>query len=342
MGNNNPVISFGEMSGASILSVDDTAADWTQAVLPAHTSPWSGGENLDASNTISRLFKIEWGNNIVPWRFRIALGLHSYGLHSARKLKWADIGFDKLNRKGVWRKFGQPLHFLTLEFSDVSLEKGYQLDYARRSHRYVEVSGLFVALICAIAVGKSVQDNPMVSDCSVMDAILSQTLFYVAIMGLLRSAVAFLLILSKRLSKWIIENFQLVQSSWSLGALTMSLTVYYNSPFPECVIGGSEAGMLSLLVILVAVFFRLRFIYLLAIFFYASILILSLRWVSPVAGFGGPVDVVMILFTILASLATVYFHRSSSAEGFCSVPRSDHRVPALGPAPSECPTEADY
>ena len=280
-----------------------------ESIFPLNAAPWNHPEDPRLLNQYIKppLFRFEWGPNLIPWRFRILFGIHSYGLHSARKLVWGDVGFDKLNRKSVWRKFGQTLHFLTLEFADVSLEKGYQLDFAERSHKYVQVSGLFVAVISGLVLGKSIQDNPENPTCSLTDSVLSQTLFYALILGVLRSCISLSFISSTRYSKWMIANFQIFQTVWASVALLLCMSMLYFNPFSHCAVHGQEAGTFSVLVILVAVFFRMRFIYLLALSVLAVFYLMIARWFSPAAGMNGFMDPLLMLVATVGSLGTVYF-----------------------------------
>ena len=281
-----------------------------ESIFPLNTAPWNNTQDpklLDSANH-PPLLRFELGTSMIPWRFRILFGVHSYGLHSARTLVWDDIGFDKLNRKSVWRKFGQTLHFLTLEFADVSLEKGYQLDFATRSRTYVQVSGIFVAIICAIVMGKSIQDHNEALNCSVGATFVSDTLFCAMILGLLRSAISLSFVTwSSRFSKWMVANFQLFQTGWALLALILCFSVFYFNPNPECVIQGEEAATYSILIILLAIFFRLRFIYLLGLIGVSVVYVLSARWGSTVAGMKGFMDPVLMAASALGSLLTVYF-----------------------------------
>lgn len=279
-----------------------------ESIFPMNQAPWNHPEDptLRIQYIKPPLFRMELGSNLIPWRFRVFFGLHSYGLDRGRRLVWNDIGFDRLNRKSVWRKFGQTLHFLTLEFADVSLEKGYQLDYANRSHRYVQWSGIFVAIISAIAMGKIIQDHSSRVACSVPETVLSSTLFYTMILGILRTLISLPLCVSKSFSEWVIPNFQLFQSAWAVMALFLCLSMFYFNPVPACVIIGEEATIFSLLTVLTAVFFRLRFFYLLLLDITAAGYVLIARWFSSAAGMAGFVDPIMMLTSVLGSLGTVY------------------------------------
>lgn len=280
-----------------------------ESIFPLNSAPWNRPDDprLLTQYIKPPLFRFDGGLSLIPWRLRILLGVHSYGLHSARRLAWDDIGFDKLNRKSVWRKFGQTLHFLTLEFADVSLEKGYQLDFATRSHRFVQMSGAFVAVIGAIAVGKSIQDNQRLERCSLGENIASSTLSYAVLLGALRSLISLSFMPSKSFSSWVISNFQLFQVVWGVTALVVCLSIFYFNPFPDCVIPGQEAGVLSIFMALLAVFFRLRFIYLSFLFGFALLYTLIARWFSPAAGMNGMMDPIMMVATLLGCLGSVYF-----------------------------------
>lgn len=287
----------------------ETAND-IESIFPLNASPWlySSEQGVpDPKIQQPRLFRFELGTSMIPWRFRILLGIHSYGLHSSRKLIWDDIGFDKLNRKSVWKKFGQTLHFLTLEFADVSLEKGYQFDHALRSHRYVQISGVFVALIAALMVGKAVQDNIDSTSCSVGEMILSETLFYAMIMGLVRSLISLSFVTSKRFTVWLMDNFQLFQSAWAVFAMITCLSLYYYPPSPSCAVPGQEATIFAALVIIVSVFYRLRFIYLFGLIVLSAVFVLCLRWSSQVAGMRGPIDPIIMTAAAIGSLGSIYF-----------------------------------
>ena len=281
-----------------------------ESIFPLNASPWlnSPGTGVpDVNVQEPRLFRFQFGSNMIPWRLRILLGLHTYGLHSAKKLRWNDIGYDKLNRKSVWKKFGQTLHFFTLEFADVSLEKGYQFDHALRSHRYVQMSGVFVAIIAAIVVGKTVQDNTQPTNCSLGDMVLSETLFYAMILGLVRSVISLSFISSARFTDWLMANFQLFQFVWALAAMITCLGLFYYNPLSSCMAQGQEATTFTALVILVSVFYRLRFIYLFILVIFSAIFIACARWNSSVAGMNGPIDPIIMATAAIGSLGTIYF-----------------------------------
>ena len=278
-------------------------------IFPANMAPWNHPEDpqLRPQYIKPPLFRFELGANLVPWRIRILFGLHSYGFDTRMRLKWGDIGFDKLNRKSVWRKFGQTLHFATLEFADVSLEKGYQMDYASRSHRYVQISGIFVAIICALAIGRSIESYRDASQCSVGEAILENTLFYELLVGAFRSLISLSFFRTERFTKWLILNFQLFQTSWAIFGLILCLSLFYFSPFPDCRVGGQEASVFTVLVVIVSVFFRLRFIYLFFVLLFGCVSTLCVRWFSTAAGIGGVFDVLMVIAAVVGSLGAVYF-----------------------------------
>jgi class 3 adenylate cyclase len=278
-------------------------------IFPVNMAPWNHPEDpqIRAQYIKPPLFRFDFGASLVPWRLRIMLGLHSYDLHSARRLAWDDIGFDKLNRKSVWRKFGQTLHFATLEFADVSLEKGYQMDYAGRSHHYVQLSGLFVAIICALAVGRAIENNYDNLTCSVGDTILTCVMFYQMILAIIRSFLALAFATKGKLTRWFIGNFQLFQTVWACLGLSLCLTMFYYPPLSHCRIAGQEGSTVAILIAIVSVFFRLRFIYLLLVLLFAAALVLSLRWSSASAEIYGVFDILVIIAAAAGSLGAVYF-----------------------------------
>ncbi len=279
-----------------------------ESIFPVNAAPWVNGQDARSLSQYSSPphFRFEYGMQLIPWRLRIFLGLHSYGLHSAKELEWGDIGYDKLNRKSVWRKFGQTLHFLTLEFADVSLEKGYQLDYAQRSLVYVQMSGVLVAMICALIYGKLLQDNPL-TNCTVGESIVSESLFYMMILGVLRSIATIAVYLYRPYMDWVLSNFQLYQYCWAFVGVFTSLTFFYFNPSPHCAGStGGEASTCSVLVVLVAVFYRLRFIYLLAVFLLGLVYMLAVRWFSEFAMMMGVMDPVIMWASAIGSLLTVY------------------------------------
>jgi class 3 adenylate cyclase len=300
-----PNKSEGAKSGSSRLR--DQAPD-IENIFPANMAPWNHPEDpqIHAQYIKPPLFRFDLGVNLIPWRLRIFFGIHNYLYTTQRNLKWGDIGFDKLNRKSVWRKFGQTLHFATLEFADVSLEKGYQMDYATRSHRYVQVSGVFVAIICALSIGRSIDYYGSTVPCSVGEIIVADTMFYEMIVGMLRSILALAFVTTEMCKKWLISNFQLFQASWACGGLVICLCLFYFGPH-ACRIKGQEATTFTILVVIVSVFFRLRFIYLLFVLTFASVFILSVRWFSPTAGINHIFDILMMISAVFGCLGTVYF-----------------------------------
>jgi class 3 adenylate cyclase len=279
-----------------------------ESIFPMNVAPWVNGQDAKSLSQYSRPphFRFEYGMQLIPWRMRILFGLHSYNIHSAKQLKWDDVGYDKLNRKSVWRKFGQTLHFFTLEFADVSLEKGYQLDYARRSMVYVQMSGVIVALISALIYAKSIQDNP-VSGCSLSESVISEPLFYMMLVGITRSTSTLSIRFNGPYRDWVLSNFQLFQFLWAILAIIACLVPFYFSPYPDCVgSSGGEAVTFSVLIILVAVFYRLRFIYLLGIITSATLFLLCVRWSSAYSGMNGPMDPIIMAASCFGSLIMVY------------------------------------
>ena len=278
-------------------------------IFPANMAPWNNPEDPQMRPQYIKppLFRFDLGPNLIPWRLRILWGWHDFGLLSARRLDWEDIGFDKLNRKSVWRKFGQTLHFATLEFEDVSLEKGYQMDYARRSHQYVQISGIFVAIICGLSIGRSMEVTQDKLSCSVVETIFTSTLFYEMVLGILRSLLALAFMRSPNFTKWLISNFQLFQTTWACAGLVLCLSMFYFPPVPDCRITGQEATTYTILVVVVSIFFRLRFIYLLFVLIFATVFILTVRWFSTSVGFDGVFDILMVIAAVLGSLGAVYF-----------------------------------
>ena len=278
-------------------------------IFPANMAPWNHPEdpNLRPQYIKPPLFRFDLGVNLVPWRVRLLFGLHSYAFDSRSRIRWEDVGFDKLNRKSVWRKFGQTLHFATLEFADVSLEKGYQMDYATRSHFYVQISGIFVMVICALSIGRTIEHFGNSPGCTVGEAILANTMFYEMIIGALRSMMTLSFLRSEKVTKWLISNFQLFQTCWAIGGLILCLSLFYFPPIPECRVWGQESTVYTILVLIVSVFFRLRFIYLLFVLVVGTAFMLSVRWLSSISGVDGPFDILMMVTASLGGLGTVYF-----------------------------------
>lgn len=280
-------------------------------IFPSNMAPWNHPEDpqLRPQYIKPPLFRFEGGINLIPWRIRIFLGLgnESLGPVSTRRLRWGEIGFDKLNRKSVWRKFGQTLHFATLEFADVSLEKGYQMDYASRSHQYVQICGVFVALVCALAIGRMIETYGTTAECTLGESILANTMFYEMLLGIIRSMISLSFISADRFKKWLLGNFQLFQTTWACMGLLLCLSLFYFSPFPDCRVRGEEANTYTVLVVIVSVFFRLRFIYLFFVLVFTTVFILCIRWSSPAAGIAGVFDILMMVIAAVGSLCAVYF-----------------------------------
>ena len=59
----------------------------------------------------------------VPWNYR--LGIFGAG-------SWNNVLYDRLERDILWVKYGIALSFVTLEFDDIEMERGFQADMARR------------------------------------------------------------------------------------------------------------------------------------------------------------------------------------------------------------------
>ena len=62
--------------------------------------------------------------DLLPWSLRY---------RGRDKEKWSDVPYDQLEREELWQESGVAMHFVTLEFDDVEMERGFQADMARRT-----------------------------------------------------------------------------------------------------------------------------------------------------------------------------------------------------------------
>ena len=60
----------------------------------------------------------------LPWSIRCGLS----SIYSS----WDDVPFESHERELLWSEYGVTMNFVTLEFDDIEMERGFQADMARR------------------------------------------------------------------------------------------------------------------------------------------------------------------------------------------------------------------
>ena len=86
-----------------------------------------GSESIvagESSNLAARLCFPFGRLDSLPWAIRY--------LSSRTQGKWEDVPYDQLEHDLLWQEYGVTMHFVTLEFEDIEMERGFQSDLARR------------------------------------------------------------------------------------------------------------------------------------------------------------------------------------------------------------------
>ncbi|KAF4730492.1 Nitrogen permease regulator 2, partial [Perkinsus olseni] len=156
----------------------------------------------------------------IPWRLRFILGSETSGSAKA----WREVQYTKLERETMWRAFGQPTHWLTLEFADdASLEKGFQVHFAERARRYPYwyflLTACLIVLYCWLQYEILRSNHPSVTFVRVIMTEPTALFFFAAIVKL-SIEVIFLAD-----SLWFVENYFPIQLL--LAALSGSAVLFW-------------------------------------------------------------------------------------------------------------------
>ncbi|KAF4661340.1 Nitrogen permease regulator 2 [Perkinsus olseni] len=247
----------------------------------------------------------------IPWRLRFMLGSETSGSAKA----WREVQYTKLERETMWRAFGQPTHWLTLEFADdASLEKGFQVHFAERARRYPYwyflLTACLIVLYCWLQYEILRSNHPSVTFVRVIMTEPTALFFFAAIVKL-SIEVIFLAD-----SLWFVENYFPIQLL--LAALSGSAVLFwmYWSPLilKYYIWPLQEALTYSVLMAFSIVLFKLRFIHILYLSVYLLAFLFSARWIAlgtypfeQSIFFHEPLRSVAIIVAPTAVLATIRY-----------------------------------
>ncbi|KAF4651956.1 Nitrogen permease regulator 2, partial [Perkinsus chesapeaki] len=161
----------------------------------------------------------------LPWRLRFLIGSETSG--SAKG--WREVQYTRLERDTMWEAFGQPTHWLTLEFADdAALEKGFQVDFAARARRYPYwyflLTACLIIIYCWLQYELLHPRYPSVTFVRLMMTEPASIIFFAAIVKL---AIEVIFLAD---SLWFVENYFPMQLLLSVLAGTAVLLWMYISP----------------------------------------------------------------------------------------------------------------
>ncbi|KAF4661661.1 hypothetical protein FOZ61_003056 [Perkinsus olseni] len=242
---------------------------------------------------------IRWDFSVVsllPWTLRIPLRLHDCKNPKNGKLycKWDAVLYDKLNRHELWARHGQSMHWLTLEFENPGLEKGYESLH----NRYPEAT-----------FGRVLLAEPL-------NALIYLGLIHFTIVSILvrepspppRSSSSTASLRASHES-----YFQAFQSCFAWFTTTLALLWMYLGP--ELIAWYTwpmdEASTFCILLLVTACLYRLRFILMVAVSVYQIVLFVALRASFPTVAerhgefFDLPTDpVIMVVSALFMAILT--------------------------------------
>ncbi|KAF4672011.1 hypothetical protein FOL47_001022 [Perkinsus chesapeaki] len=243
---------------------------------------------------------IRWDFSVVsllPWTLRIPLKLHDCRNPKNGKLycRWDAVLYDKLNRRELWARHGQSMHWLTLEFENPGLERGYQIDLAYRSLHlvhFIAVSILMREPVSRKGAGVSLRTS------------------HDSIGGSRSSSLR-----SRRRAprRWLVQRFQSFQGVFAWITVTLSLLWMYLGPklIPWYTWPMDEASTFCILLLVSGCLYRLRFILMVAMTVYQIILFVALRASFPAVArqhgefFDLPTDpVIMVASAVFIAVLT--------------------------------------
>ncbi|KAF4725729.1 Nitrogen permease regulator 2 [Perkinsus olseni] len=265
---------------------------------------------------------IRWDFSVVsllPWTLRIPLRLHDCKNPKNGKLycKWDAVLYDKLNRRELWARHGQSMHWLTLEFENPGLEKGYQIDLAYKSLQLIRV----LSLILVLGGYESLHNR--YPEATFGRVLLAEPLNALIYLGLIHFTIVSILVrepsppprssstASLRASHE--SYFQAFQSCFAWFTTTLALLWMYLGP--ELIAWYTwpmdEASTFCILLLVTACLYRLRFILMVAVSVYQIILFVALRASFPSVAqrhgefFDLPTDpVIMVVSALFMAILT--------------------------------------
>jgi class 3 adenylate cyclase len=224
----------------------------------------------------------------LPWSLRLRLSGYR-----------GEISYDELERETLWTEYEVPMHFITLEFEDVEMERGFQVDMARRrlgtqggdadeknisltlSHLSLLAFSTLLAWIkftlwhpsetCATRLGAR--------DTSFFQALQSEPLVALMSSSFLVWTVSVFLIYY-RYSTYV-NNFYLFQSFFAVISLVLFLLYEYLSvrfiPDTDVSVTMEEGISFTIVISLISVFYSLRFVHVIYLISIGSVVTALLR-----------------------------------------------------------------
>ena len=209
--------------------------------------------------------------------------------------------FSRLERDHLWSEFGVPMHFITLEFDDVSMEKGFHIDMAKRNlgtgkatQRSIIRLLLRFLLQCFCAFlfawikytlwnpSQECTDRLGRKDASFMKYLPSEPLISLVVCGLVMLCCSVYLI--TRCYDWYVANYYVVQGQYTF----FSVVLYFLHTYLATTVRDSEwaieEGISAVtLALFVGVFYKLRFLTYIYYIFFGFCLALVLRPIMQLA-----------------------------------------------------------
>ena len=146
-------------------------------------------------------------------------------------VSWDDIPIAELDRERLWSTVGEPIHHVSLEFfKSVSLERSFQMDCSTRNYRRMPFLSAMLFLVPAAATWIRFQVDRRQSFCehlSYIEYVCLDPAFGLFIV----SAIQLFLYYYKRTdTEWLIRNFQTIQTTMAVIAVTSMVAWMYVAP----------------------------------------------------------------------------------------------------------------
>ncbi|KAF4662816.1 Nitrogen permease regulator 2 [Perkinsus chesapeaki] len=247
---------------------------------------------------------------LLPWRVRFVIGREVVGSAD----RWSEIQYTTLERKALWRTFGQPTHWFTLEYTDdASLEKGFQVDFAIRARKYPYWNSFLVVACVMLYVWLRFEinktDSPSVT---FVRQFMSEPAVLIIFAALIRLVIEVIFFDN---SLWFIENYYVIQGS--MGALcgTGVILWMYIAPLALSYYTWKIQEALTFAVLIAALggLFKLRYLLIVFLGLYFFVCIVSMRWIAmstpalPAQLFTDAAPDVLLYIGSVAVVATVRY-----------------------------------
>ncbi|KAF4664782.1 hypothetical protein FOZ61_000491 [Perkinsus olseni] len=231
----------------------------------------------------------------LPWRFRYLLGDRDPA--EDPHVSWRKLGFDTLQRDGLWEQFGHGMNLFTLEFPNAGLEKSYVMDWTRRlcASKIHRCWNAVLAICCSFIVAyvRYACLNDSLSEAKIMgDYVRSTVLCYgktdsISYWSVLVASPELIIILSGIItgglsiyfrdgSSWFITNHALIH--WILAFITgiIAMMWVYVAPFvfPFYCWSIEDTFDTVLIIYCLGTCYHLRFVH----FFYVAIFFLLVEY----------------------------------------------------------------